>query len=225
MTDQTPAPSDHTLAALLRDARHVRGQSPEACAAAIGCLPGEYAAFEAGTASPSLPALEMLAYFLDVPVSYFWGTRALSAQPPAPRPALPALDLAALRNRIIGVQLRQARQALHLSADALAADLGLPAQTLAGYEAGQAAVPLDHLAALAERLHVPLDHFVEGRGPAGEWDTTLRAVERVRQLPPELREFVSRPVNESYLRLARQLSELPADKLRTIAASLLEITY
>jgi transcriptional regulator with XRE-family HTH domain len=207
------------------DARLVRGQSPEACALAIGCSLAEYDAFEAGVASPSLPALEMLAYFLDVPVSYFWGHRALSEQPPAPRPPLPALDLAALRNRIIGIQLRQARQALHLSLEAVAAEANLPAQTLADYEAGRAAVPFGSLVALAERLHLPLEHFVEARGPAGEWDTTLRAVERVRQLPPELREFVSRPVNESYLRLARQLSELPADKLRTIAASLLEITY
>jgi transcriptional regulator with XRE-family HTH domain len=217
--------STHPLGALLQDARQVRQQSPEACAAALGCTPAEYAAFESGAASPSLPALEMLAYFLDVPVSYFWGTRVLSQQAPAPRPPLPAAELASLRNRIIGIQLRQARQAAHLTPETLAAELNLPAQSVADFEAGRAAVPFSTLSALAQHLHLPLEHFIEGRGAAGEWDTTLRALEQVRQLPPELREFVSRPVNESYLRLARQLSELPADKLRGIAASLLEITY
>lgn len=225
MTDHPAAPPPAPLAALLLDARLVRAQSPESCALAVGCSPEAYAAFESGAASPSLPELELLAYFLDVPVSYFWGQRALSEQQPAPRPTLPALDLAALRNRIIGVQLRQARQVLHHTLEAVANDLNLPTQTLAAYETGQVAVPFHTLTALAQRLRLPLEHFIEARGPAGEWDTTLRAVERVRQLPPELREFVSQPVNESYLRLARQLSELPADKLRTIAASLLEITY
>jgi transcriptional regulator with XRE-family HTH domain len=222
MTDD---PSNHRIAGLLQDARLVRKQPPEACAAAIGCALAEYDNFESGAASPSLPALEMLAYFLDVPVSYFWGDLALSEQAPEPRPALPAAELAALRNRIIGVQLRQARLAAHLSPEGLAVELGLPAQALTEYESGRAAVPFNHLSALAERLKLPLDHFIEARGPAGEWETTLRALERVRQLPPELREFVSQPVNESYLRLARQLSQLPADRLRGIAASLLEITY
>jgi hypothetical protein len=40
-----------------------------------------------------------------------------------------------------------------------------------------------------------------------------------------MRDFVSRPINEHYLRLAHQLSQMPLDKLRGIAASLLEITY
>jgi transcriptional regulator with XRE-family HTH domain len=217
--------TNHRLAGLMQDARLVRKQSPEACAAAIGCTLADYDNFEAGASSPSLPALEMLAYFLDVPVSYFWGNRALSEQAAAPRPGLPAAELAGLRNRIIGVQLRQARLAAHLNPETLAAELGLPPQALADYEAGRAAVPFNTLTALAQHLNLPLDHFIEARGPAGEWDTTLRALERVRHLPPELREFISHPVNESYLRLARQLSELPADKVRGIAASLLELTY
>jgi len=214
-----------SLGILLQDARRVRQEAPEACAAAIGATLEQYQAYEAESNSPSLPELELLAYHLSVPISYFWGHLALSEQSPTPRPALPARELAALRNRIIAVQLRQARQAAHLSVEQVAAEVGLAPEVLAGYEAGQTAVPIEHLGLVARRLNLPLEHFVEGRGPAGESDTTLRALERVRQLPPELREFVSRPVNESYLRLAHQLSELPAEKLRGIAASLLEITY
>lgn len=225
MPDADAPQPNHRLAALLHDARQVRGHAPEACARALGRSVDDYAAFEAGALSPSLPDLELLAYFLDLPVSYFWGERALSEQAPAPRPPLPAAELAALRHRIIGVQLRLAREAARLSPEALAAEAGLPASALTAYESGSLGVPFDHLAALAERLNLPLEHFQEARGPVGEMDATLRAIERVRQLPPELREFVSQPVNESYLRLARRLSELPADKLRGIAASLLEITY
>jgi transcriptional regulator with XRE-family HTH domain len=191
----------------------------------LGVAPDQYAGYEAGQAAPSLPELELLAYFFDVPVSYFWGSQPLSGQAAEAHPDLPAADIAALRHRIIGVQLRQARQAAGLSVDALAAEVGLAPGEWAAAETGGAPVPLPVLTAAAARLSLPLEHFVEVNGPVGEWDVTQRAIERVRQLPPELREFVSQPVNENFLRLAWQLSAMPVDKLRGIAASLLEITY
>lgn len=44
-------------------------------------------------------------------------------------------------------------------------------------------------------------------------------------LPPELVDFISNPVNRQYLLLANNLSRMPADQLRRIAESLLEITF
>jgi transcriptional regulator with XRE-family HTH domain len=227
MTDQQAARElrERIVGVLIRDARAVRGQPAEHCAAAMSCTLDEFAQYEAGLASPSLPELELLAYFLDVPLSYFFGDRVLSAQLNGKRAGLPTAEIAALRNRIIGVQLRQARQATGLALATLAADLGLTVEALLDYETGQSAMPLATLQAAAERLGLPLEHFAEEHGPVGEWERTRRALERVRQLPPELRDFVGQPMNESFLRLARQLSELPVEKLRTIAASLLEITY
>jgi transcriptional regulator with XRE-family HTH domain len=107
----------------------------------------------------------------------------------------------------------------------VAASAGIPPASLTAYELGQSPIPLPQLEAMAARLGVPLEHFLEDEGPVGEWNNTQRAFERFSQLPPELREFVSRPINESYLRLAQRLSRLPAGELRGIAASLLEITY
>jgi transcriptional regulator with XRE-family HTH domain len=44
-------------------------------------------------------------------------------------------------------------------------------------------------------------------------------------LPPELVNFISNPINKQYLLLANNLSRMPADQLRRIAESLLEITF
>jgi len=44
-------------------------------------------------------------------------------------------------------------------------------------------------------------------------------------LPKELIEFVTNPINRQYLLLANNLSQMPADQLRRIAESLLEITF
>ena len=213
------------IGVLLKDARQVRGLSEAACAQQAGSSAATVAAFESGQISPSLPELEMLAYVLDVPLSYFWGDQVLSEQIAPALNALPAAEVAALRHRIVGALLRQARQQAQLEAVDLAEGAGVTPAQLAAYELGQDPIPLPELEALAARLGVPIDHFLETHGPIGEWDSRQRAFERFNRLPAELREFVSRPINESYLRLAQRLSHLPAGELRGIAASLLEITY
>ena len=213
------------IGVLIKDARQVRGLDQAACAAAAGCPAEVLASIEDGQVSPSLPELEMLAYALDVPLSYFWGDKILSEQHPPERAAIPAADVAAIRQRIVGALLRQTRLSARLETADLADNVGLTPARLAAYELGQSPIPLPELEAMAGRLGVPIEHFLEDEGPVGEWHSTQRAFERFIQLPPELREFVSRPINESYLRLAQRLSRLPAGELRGIAASLLEITY
>lgn len=213
------------LGVLLRDARETRGKTARDCADAIGCTPSHYNRYENGENSPSLPELELLGYFLDVPVSHFWGNRVLSETQPKDVHALPANSLTALRDRIIGAHLRQARLAARIRLSDLAAEVGISTGRLSGYEFGQLPVPYPTLEMLTTRLGLTIEDLLEGQGPVGEWDSTRRAFERFRQLPAELREFVSQPVNENYLRLAQQLSQMPAEQLRGIASSLLEITY
>ena len=213
------------IGVLIKDARQVRGRSVEECAGRAGCAAATLDAFESGQSSPSLPELELLAYALDVPLSYFWGDTILSEQRAPAQSDLPAAEVAALRHRIVGALVRQARQSARLEVADLAESTSLAPASLTAYELGQRPIPLPELEALAARLGVPIEHFLEAQGPVGEWDNTQRAFERFRQLPAELREFVSRPLNESYLRLAQRLSQLPAGELRGIATSLLEITY
>jgi hypothetical protein len=43
-------------------------------------------------------------------------------------------------------------------------------------------------------------------------------------MPVELRQFVAQPVNRPYLELARKLSHMSTEKLRSVAEDLLEIT-
>jgi transcriptional regulator with XRE-family HTH domain len=210
---------------LIRDARQVRGMSLADCAEAVGCTEAQFEAYESGHASPSLPELELLAYCMAVPLTYFWGDMVLSQIESDVKAALPAAEIAALRHRIIGAQLRQARQQARLEVDDLAAGLGLSPEELSAVELGRRPLPLPLLETAAARLGVPVEHFFEIHGRMGEWDSTQRAFERFHQLSPEMRDFVSRPINEHYLRLAHQLSQMPLDKLRGIATSLLEITY
>jgi hypothetical protein len=54
--------------------------------------------------------------------------------------------------------------------------------------------------------------------------TALRGPD-LRHLSPELQTFVAQPVNTLYLEVAMRLSRLSVEHLRSVAESLLEITY
>lgn len=213
------------LGVLLRDARLAAEKSAKECAEAIGCSVSHYTAYELGNKSPSLPELELLAYFLNVPLGHFWGNQVVSEGGGAPSRKLPAQSLTSLRDRIIGAKLRKTRTGARIKMKELAAEVGVPSGRLSSYEYGKRPIPLPELEAIATRLNLSLDDLFESQGPVGEWDSTRRAFERFQELSPELREFIARPANETYLRLAHQLSQLPTDKLRGIAESLLNITY
>ena len=223
--DMTRAMRAKILGVLLKDARLAAGKTIRDCADLLGCSVSSCTAYEAGSKSLSLPQLELLAYFFKTPLTHFWGGQAISeAQQNSPA-ELPSESLTDLRDRIIGAQLRAARKQLKVRLQDLAEEAGVSPGRLSAYELGRRPVPLPQLEALVARRGLTLEHFLERQGPVGEWDSARRDFERFQQLPPELREFVSQPLNESYLRLARQLSLLSADKLRGIAESLLDITY
>jgi hypothetical protein len=111
-----------------------------------------------------------------------------------------------------------------LSLRQLAAQTGLSVQRLSAYEFGERSVPLPDLELLAKTLGQPLERFVETDGAIGEWHLNRKTIEQVLALPEDLRRFVSDPSNRSYLRLARELSEMSVEKLQRVAQGLLEIT-
>jgi transcriptional regulator with XRE-family HTH domain len=212
------------LGVLLRDARQYAGHTAKECADVLGVAPGVYNAYERGVKSPSLPELELLAYYLEVPLAHFWGQTTLSEKPEH-RPPVPAPTVTELRDRMIGARLRQARLDAKLNLKEFADEVGLSRGLLAAFEFGQKPIPLPELEVIVNRLGLSLDQMLEPQGVIGEWESALRLFERFKALAPDLREFVVNPVNEPYLRLAQRLSQMPAEQLRAIATGLLDITY
>lgn len=213
------------LGVLLRDARLYAGKTAKDCAEVLGITPATLQAYENGEKSPSLPELELLAYFCDVPLAHFWGTAALSEKEEQQRATLPPPAILEIRDRMIGAKLRQARQNARLKLKDFAADLGLSTGALTAYEFGEKPLPLPELEVIVNRLGLSVEEVLEPHGVVGEWESEHRLFERFKQLPPELRQFITEPVNEHYLRLAQRLSQLPTEQLRAVATGLLEITY
>ena len=213
------------IGVLLRQARLDARMSIEACAHALGCNAALIAKAERGEVGLTLPQLESLAHLFGVPLSYFLETEELPDVATG-APPIPYQEMMVLRNRIIGVLLRQARQEAGQELEEVAAALGCTPPQLEGVELGQTQISLVELQVLADELGMSMESFTSedllpsttrgSDGPDQEWPD---------HLSPELLDFVLRPINLPYLRIAMNLSEMPADTLRQIASGLLEITY
>jgi len=211
------------LGVLIRDARLSAGKRIDECAAAIGVSEGTFQSYEMGESSPSLPELELLAYFLNTPLEHFWGSQSISTGSLSAR-QIDLEQLMGIRQRMIGARLRKSRIESDLSLDELAEQTSIPAKQLEGYEYGLSPVPIPNLEMLTEILNIPIKDCFDKQGPVGQWANQQRLIQDFLILTPELREFVSRPVNRPYLELAQRLSEMSVDKLRSVAEGLLEIT-
>jgi transcriptional regulator with XRE-family HTH domain len=211
------------LGVLIRDARTAARRSIKECADAIGTKPGIFRAYEEGRKAPSLPELETLVYYLDLPLDHFW-SREIKSNAPLPIETLDLPKLTAVRQRKIGAMLRQERMNASVSIRGLAEETGIPSARIKAYELGERPIPLPELEALVSTLGGRVESFFDRSGPIGQWLTNEEAIQNFLELPETLRQFAALPVNRPYLELAMKLSSMSKDKLRSVAEDLLDIT-
>jgi transcriptional regulator with XRE-family HTH domain len=210
------------LGVLIRDARVKSGKSLEECAQAIGISIEDLSAMEFGERPPTLPELEILAYFLETPLENFWGSQVLILDESDKVVEPDAIKQ--LRQSVIGDLIHKGRIQTDLSIDDLAQKSGIPPVSLQSYEKGDLPIPLPELETLAQVLNSSIADFEDQQAPVGSWFTEQRNMREFLDLPQELKEFVSKPINRPYIELAVRLSELKVEKLRALAEGLLEIT-
>jgi len=212
------------IGVLLRSARLRAEVSAQECAQTLAVAPETYERVEEGEEGLSLPELETIAHRLHVPLGALLGEKELPAEQEAR--SMPYEAVMQVRAKIIGVILRQAREESGRSLDEVATTLGYPSEYLARVELGEERTTLVELSTLAQVLGVPFERFIaDDVIPLTAQERQQRDLERLAHLPAHLRDFVLQPINQPYLQIARNLSQMPADTLRQIASGLLEITY
>jgi transcriptional regulator with XRE-family HTH domain len=211
------------LGVLIRDSRLSHNKTVGECAMAIGVSPETFEDYELGEQSPSLPEAELLAFFLNMPFEHFWGATALSEGEDAPNKIDPK-QLVGLRQRMIGVQIRQTRMGANLTLENIADRAGISPDKLEAYELGEKPIPMPELEALVVALNLSIRDFQDRHSQIGQWFIQQRAIKDFMDLPTEMQGVVCKPINRPYLVLAQRLSEMSVDRLRTVAEGLLEIT-
>jgi transcriptional regulator with XRE-family HTH domain len=212
------------LGDLIQEALSKTGKDTSKCAEAIGVNTDTFTAYEKGAQAPSLPELEALAFYLDIPVEFFWGRASIPVSQEE-RTMVEQLDnLLPLRHRIIGVILRKARMDAGISFEELERYVEIDTERLKAFERGDTPVSLPELEVISVALNLSIREFQTQSGPVGKWAMQKKSIEGFLDLPPEMQQFVSKPVNMPYLELAQRLSEMSVDRLRSVAEGLLEIT-
>jgi transcriptional regulator with XRE-family HTH domain len=210
------------LGVQIRDVRLKTGKSLEDCAMAMGISVDDLIAMEFGERPPTLPELELLAYSLEVPLEHFWSNETLKTS--GIEKSVDPAEIIQLRQGLIGDLIHRGRIEAELSIVELAQKTGIATASLQSYEQGDVPIPLPELETLAQVLNNSMENFEDQHGPAGSWFTGQRNIREFQDLPLELQEFVSKPINRPYLELAVRLSELKVERLRALAEGLLEIT-
>jgi transcriptional regulator with XRE-family HTH domain len=135
---------------------------------------------------------------------------------------LPALI--GIRQRLVGALLRQQRENASLSLRELSDKSGISTARLKAYEMGLRPVPLPELEGLVTLLGVKIEAVFDQDSLIGAWLNKQKVVQDFLQLPAEVQDFVSKPDNSPYLKLAMKLSGLSVEKLRSLGSYLLRLT-
>jgi len=211
------------LGILIKDARLESKKSLKESGEAIGASSSKISSFEKGNKSPTLPELELLSYFFNVPISRFWKDQIKSTDPTLIEDIHVEHTLT-LRDRYIGKVLEDTRTNAKVSYKEIREATNITPSKMKKYEQGEKSVPLPELEILCNFLNIDLSIFFDPDSQIGKWVIAHDNVEDFLKLPIDLQDFVSKPVNYPYLEIAQRLSEMSTDQLRAIAEGLLEIT-
>lgn len=211
------------LGILLRDARLSAGKSLKDCGDAVGVSGSTMGAYEKGERSPSLPELEMLSYYLKIPLDHFWKDQILETDESI-LDSLQVEHALILRNRAIGDVLANLRKQAGITYKEVDEKTGISPRRMKKYETGDNTMSVPELELLTNALGVSMNAFREHESVVGQWIAAQGGINEFLSLPTKVQVFVTTPVNLPYIELAEKLSKLSAENLRSIAEGLLEIT-
>lgn len=206
---------------LIRDARLNAARTIEDCARLLKVDPQTVQSWEFGDAVPSLPQLELLAYYLDVPISHFWSTKTIEQD--KEEKSTNQNEYVALRTRMIAALMRQAREEADIALETVSERSGIALALLQQYENGDVEIPMHELAVLSNIVNKNLDYFLETSSYVGELLRIREEWQHFIDLDPEIREFAANPLNIGFIKIAITFSKLSAKELRQAAEGMLEI--
>ena len=218
MEPQTVVLQRKIVGVLIRAAREKTRRTTAQLAQRLGVTPGRIRAFESGKREISLPELELVALYLQTPLSFFVSGEMMIEEDIPPPPSAAEMRT---RRALIGAKLKQARLAAGKSKDECAQAIGRKPTTIGRYERGLTDIPLAELDLLARCLNVNLYYFIERKD--SEESAALLDLEKLARMPQEVRAFAFDAGNLPYLRMAMKFRDLPTDQLQEFGEILLVV--
>ena len=203
------------IGVLIRRGRLSAQRSLEDCASFLQVDAQQIDAWELGASVPSLPQLEGLTSYLRAAAGN--GFEAAEAK------VSDAADYTLLRQRMIGVKLKLARQMRDFALEELGGRSSLDCELLARYELGEVMIPFTHLCVLAQAVGQDLSYFLNSEDSSQERPPTKAADAMPAPDHSDLRQFAADDKNQAFIRLAMAFRQINRDDLQRIAEALYNI--
>ncbi len=196
----------------LKLARESRGKSRKECSQILDIPSNKLKNYEEGKYIPSLPEIESLSYFYNVPLPALFNPDLLPAYSHDPD-ANQFKQLLDIRLHVIAARLQLAREKSGKSYRELSKETAISSSRLKKYENGDTGVPLDDLEKIAAALEVEFSEFTDKESPIGLWQESLSKMHAFNQLPQEIQSFILDNQNQSFIDLTRNLQRIGLDDL------------
>jgi transcriptional regulator with XRE-family HTH domain len=206
----------------LSQARLAAGKTFKQCADLLGVSTKKYQRIENGDNIPSLPELEVLAYFLGVLPQVFLGTQTFEV-------IKKEIDEEQLRQliqvhqRILSTTLQVTRSKKNLTLKDLSKQTNIPTARLKRYETTSVAIPLNELDAISKVLEIPMQNLFDQSGFLAQWQNEQKRVRTFLELSETLQEFVTADENRVYLNVAEWMKAAGVENLEGLADGLKEL--
>lgn len=215
MSVPSPLVERKIIGVMMIAARERAHRTTKQVAQRLGVSTGRMRQYETGVREISLPELELLSLYLQVPLSYFLNFEAkVEEELPPPLQPEKMIKLRAL----LGERIKNVRSAAGKTRDECAEFLGIKPSTLARYERGLGDIPITELQRLAKFVGVNLFYFIVEQK---DEQSDLLDLEKLARLPKDVRGFALDSQNLPYLRMAQKFSDLPTSKLKELGEILL----
>ena len=203
------------IGVLIRRGRLSAQRSLEDCASFLQVDAQRIEAWELGDSVPSLPQLEGLTSYLRAAAGD--GFEAAEAK------VLDAAEYTLLRQRMIGVKLKLARQKRDFALEEVGGRSSLDCDLLARYEFGEVMIPFTHLCVLAQVVGRDLSYFLNSEDSSQERPPITAADAMPAPDHSDLHQFAADDRNQAFIRLAMAFRQINRDDLQRIAEALYNI--
>ena len=204
-------------------ARDLSSKTIKECSTLLGIPTSRLKNYEQAKYLPSLPEIESFSFLLRIPLSAFFKKNGVNEFIHSPD-SEQFIKLISIRQQIIGTKILISREATGMTLKKLSKATHLPSSRIKRYEEGTAAIPLDEVKLIFDALELNPDEFFDHKSPIGEWQDFQSKVSAIKDLPPDIKEFITNSENLNFLLIAKEISKIGVQKFHDLSNALTDLT-
>ncbi len=221
-SENTRKLSIEKLAQGLKLAREARGKTIKECSLLIGVSSSRVRGYEEGKYVPSLPEIESLSFFFDVPLNAIFNPEILPQYFNQPDETQ-LKHLLKIRKQFIATRLLISREKSGKTYKEISRENGISTSRIKKYEKGISEIPLDDLLKIAEEVGLDIEEVMDKESPIGLWQEEHIAISKFKELPDEIRNFILSAENQPFITFTKKMKSIGIENLIKLSDSIQKI--